>query len=162
MKKNLLSKKIIITTIIVMAVILCSIIVKHNRGRKLLMSCAFELQTHLDNPEFSKRFTALQVHYFFYNDNTGFRSDFGKVLENDKSYTINRDVNFTYSDKDNDGIYTIKFNKTIRKHIDNTPFDIVPDQAQNRLSLYVSFNKIDNDIYYLQERALPFILCTKN
>ncbi|EPN2807073.1 hypothetical protein ACTWOG_004820 [Serratia marcescens] len=162
MKKHFFSKKIIITAVIVMIFILGSIIVKHQSGRKLVMSCAFELQTQSDNKDFLKRFTTLNVHYFFYNDNTGFRSDFGKTLENDKSYTIDRDLIFTYSDKDKDGIYTVNINKTIKKHIDNAPFEVVPDKSKKQTSLYISFNKINDDIYYLQERARPFILCTKN
>ncbi|WP_261253064.1 hypothetical protein [Serratia entomophila] len=148
----------IIIAISFMVISLGLILTYYKTKRELVGSCHFYLQ---ETNILTKETIRLSVNYFLYSDNTGFKTEIGSFISHDKRYTIDRDLIFTYSDMDHDGVYTVSVSKENRRRNDNSPRGLVSSSSKYKNKNYISFNKIGNDVYYIQERSLPYVICGK-
>lgn len=126
--------------------------------RKLIGSCQYYL---LETNKLTNETIKLSIAYFFYSDNTGLKTEFGSSIVNDKRYIINKDLVLRYSDMDHDGLYKVAVLKDIRRYRDNSPRGPVSSNVKYKSIYYIHFSKIGDDVYYIQERSLPFFICAK-
>lgn len=154
MKKNILLIAIIILTL----AIFIYIHEKKTKDRELLFSCDYNIQLHLKSV---KTIIFQQVNVFFYDDNSGFQSAFGKMEIEGEKHTIDNDNFFIYNETDKNGTYTVEYNKTVKKFNDNTPDNSWGD-LRNRTSVYyMTFHKLDDDVFLIRGRGFPMFLCTQ-
>lgn len=132
---------------------------KKTKTRGLLFTCNYNIQLHLQAKK-TKIFQKVNV--FFYDDNSGFQSAFGKMEIEGKKYTIDNDNFFIYNETDKNGTYTVEYNKTVKKYDDNTPDNSWGD-LRNRTSVYyMTFHKLDDDVFLIRGRGFPMFLCTNS
>lgn len=132
---------------------------KKIKTRGLLFTCNYNIQLHLQAKN-TKIFQKVNV--FFYDDNSGFQSAFGKMEIEGKKYTIDNDNFFIYNETDKNGTYTVEYNKTVKKYDDNTPDNSWGD-LRNRTSVYyMTFHKLDDDVFLIRGRGFPMFLCTNS
>ena len=131
---------------------------KKIKTRGLLFTCNYNIQLHLQAKN-TKIFQKVNV--FFYDDNSGFQSAFGKMEIEGKKHTIDNDNFFIYNETDKNGTYTVEYNKTVKKYNDNTPDNSWGD-LRNRTSVYyMTFHKLDDDVFLIRGRGFPMFLCTQ-
>jgi hypothetical protein len=132
---------------------------KKVKTKKLLLTCNYSVQLHLQSKN-TKIFQKVNV--FFYDDNSGFQSAFGKMDVEGKKYTIDNDNFFIYNETDKKGTYTLEYNKTVKKYDDNTPDNSWGDFGNRTSVYYMTFHKLDSDTYLIRERGSPMFVCTNN
>ncbi|MCL1028824.1 hypothetical protein [Serratia silvae] len=155
MKKN----AILIAGIILIIAISIYSYEKKIKARKLLFTCNYNIELHFKSVNTN---IFQKVNVFFYDDNSGFQSAFGKMEIKGKKHTIDNDNFFIYNETDKNGTYTVEYNKTVKKYDDNTPDNSWGD-LRNRTSVYyMTFHKLDDGIFLLRGRGFPMLLCTNN
>lgn len=133
-------------------------LVYHKTKKKLIVSCQYYL---LKTNKLTNETIKLSIAYFFYSDNTGLKTEFGSSIENDKTYIIDKDFVLRYSDMDHDGVYKVAVLKDIRSNRDNSPRESISSNVKYKSINYINFSKIGDDVYYIQERSLPYFICAK-
>jgi hypothetical protein len=100
--------------------------------------------------------------FFFYSHENGFVNISGNIKTNSSTYTLNRRINFVYSDVDKDGIYTLKTTTMQAKPWDNVPnnvissiYDIHPDGS----GYLMDFAELKKGIILLSHLSQPLMLC---
>lgn len=155
MKKNIL---LIVTITLTLAISIYSY-AKKTKSRELLFTCNYSMQLHLRSVNTN---IYQKVNVFFYDDNSGFQSAFGKMEIEGKKHTIDNDNFFIYNETDKNGTYTVEYNKTVKRYDDNTPDNSWGD-LRNRTSVYyMTFYKLDDDVFLIRGRGFPMFLCTNN
>lgn len=77
----------------------------------MLFTCNYNIRLYLQAKN-TKIFQRVNV--FFYDDNSGFQSAFGKMEIEGKKHTIDNDNFFIYNETDKNGTYTVEYNKTVK------------------------------------------------
>lgn len=132
---------------------------RKTKTKELLFTCNYNMQLHLK----AKSTKIIQkVNVFLYDDNSGFQSAFGKLEVEGKKYTIDNDNFFIYNKTDNNGTYTVEYNKTVKKYDDNTPDNSWGDLRNRNSTYYVTFQKLNDDVFLIKERGLPMFICTND
>lgn len=148
----------IINAISCIVISLGIIFIYYKTKRELVGSCHYYL---LETNKLTKETVRLSIAYFLYNDNTGLKTEIGSSTVHDKRYIIDRDLILNYSDMDHDGVYKVTVLKEKRRDRDNSPRGPVSSNFKYKNINYVNFSKIGNDVYYVQERSLPYFICAK-
>lgn len=122
--------------------------------QRTIFSCDFHF--NMDTPD---KQINMNINFYLFDDGTGFQSDYGTVVVNEKKYTVDRDIMFTYKNIDK-YTYEIKFAKLAKRSADNIPNEIKLDSA-SYVERYYSFSKLQGDITLIKEGGRPSAMCIK-
>ncbi|RTP97274.1 hypothetical protein EKN38_22285 [Enterobacter sp. WCHEn045836] len=124
--------------------------------RRLVLSCSFDISFYdSENDTDLKKNT----HLYYYSDGTGFRTEKGLVDQNNIRYYIDRDIHFTYADKDRDGTFTLEYTQVYKREHDNLPKDVWGTGSTPGTKFYFSLSEIAPELYLFRERGTPVMIC---
>lgn len=103
----------------------------------------------------------MNVNLFFYDNNKGFALFSGVADFSGQRYLINREVRFSYTDLDNDGLHTLKYTKIVKGHSDTTTEHLWANILDVSRNLYISLNQLPGDVYLIKSLQTPEFVCNK-
>lgn len=106
------------------------------------------------------------VTILLYNNKQGAIINRGDLQLGDRTYVINREIQFSYADVNNDGIYSVsKLSGQIHAN-DDLPdslsqfFSLIAIQPSSRIN-YISVTNLHNKLYLIHELSEPIFICRK-
>jgi len=100
--------------------------------------------------------------FYFHRDGTGLTTYKGAAKAEGKIMIVDRDVNFTWEQRDDDNVIVLTYTKSLRRYNDNTPDDKWGNFAKPTARYYLTLTELSPSVWLIQDRYYPTYICREN
>lgn len=97
--------------------------------------------------------------FYFHRDGTGLTTYKGAARAGGQNLIVDRDVEFTWKQRDDDKVIVLSYTKTWRRHNDNTPDTQWGSFASPTARYYLRISELSPSVWLIQDRHYPTYIC---
>lgn len=97
--------------------------------------------------------------FYFHRDGTGLTTYKGAARAGVQNLIVDRDVEFTWKQRDDDKVIVLSYTKTWRRHNDNTPDTQWGSFASPTARYYLRISELSPSVWLIQDRHYPTYIC---
>lgn len=100
--------------------------------------------------------------FYFHRNGTGLTTYKGAAKAGGRDMIIDRDMNFTWTPKEDNNVIVLTYTKTWRRHNDDTPDAQWGSFAHADARYYLTIAEVAPSVWLIQDRLYPTYLCRGN
>lgn len=128
-------------------------------GKKDALACGTEFNFTRNEGKASEVKVNAVAQFYFHRDGTGFTTYKGAARAGGQNLIVDRDVDFTWAQRDDDKVIVLSYTKTWRRHNDNTPDEQWGSFAYPTARYYLTISELAPSVWLIQDRRYPTYIC---
>ncbi|HHK9551243.1 hypothetical protein VB265_05035 [Enterobacter sichuanensis] len=127
--------------------------------KKDMLACSTEFNFTRNEGKASEVKVNTVAQFYFHRDGTGVTTYKGAAKAGGQSLIVDRDVDFTWGQRDDDNVIVLNYTKTWRRHNDNTPDAQWGSFASPTARYYLTISELSPSVWLIQDRHYPTYIC---
>ena len=128
-------------------------------GKRDALACSTEFNFTRNEGRASEVRVNAVAQFFFHRNGTGLTSYKGAAMAGGRSLIVDRDVDFTWTLREEDNVIVLNYTKTWRRHNDNTPDAQWGSFAWPTARYYLTISELSPSVWLIQDRRYPTYIC---
>lgn len=128
-------------------------------GKKDVLACSTEFNFTRNEGKPSEVKVNTVAQFYFHRDGTGLTTYKGAASAGGQCLIVDRDVDFTWQQRDDDNVIVLSYTKTWRRHNDNTPDAQWGSFANPTARYYLTISELAPSVWLIQDRRYPTYIC---
>ena len=127
--------------------------------KKDVLACSTEFNFTRNEGKASEVKVNTVAQFYFHRDGTGLTTYKGAARAGGQCLIVDRDVDFTWQQRDDDNVIVLSYTKTWRRHNDNTPDAQWGSFANPTARYYLTISELSPSVWLIQDRRYPTYIC---
>ena len=128
-------------------------------GKSDVLACSTEFNFTRNEGKASEVKVNALAQFYFHRDGTGLTTYKGAARAGGQNFIVDRDVDFTWEQRDDDNVIVLTYTKTWLRHNDNTPNAQWGSFAYPTSRYYLTISELSPAVWLIQDRRYPTYIC---
>ncbi|VEB99016.1 Uncharacterised protein [Cedecea lapagei] len=131
-------------------------------GKRNALACSTEYSFTRNEGEASEVRVNTIAQFYFHRDGTGLITHKGAAKAEGRNLIVDRDIDFTWEQRDDDKVIVLSYGKTWRRYNDNTPDAQWGGFALPGVRYYITISELSPSVWLIKDRLYPAYICRGN